>query len=49
MNDGNIRQVLAVQKPLVVGITNNVTSGMVYLDRGANILPERLPCPAASQ
>ena len=37
MSDCNTRQVLAGQKALVVGIANDVTSGVVYLDRGANI------------
>lgn len=37
MSDGNIRQVLVGQKPLVVGITSDVTGGTVYLDRSANI------------
>jgi hypothetical protein len=37
MNDGNIRQVLAGQKALVVGIASDVTGGTVYPDRGANI------------
>ena len=37
MSDGNIRQVLADQKALVVGIDSDVTGGTVYLDRGANI------------